>query len=96
MAMAGKDRDDTGWQSDSSPDDYRNYSSSGRGAVTHGRGEGQGGRGTDYDEALSPEEAEARQGEAAPEFPPVGWGGKDENYPPARSPADGPQPGDGE
>jgi hypothetical protein len=88
--MAGKDRDDTGWESDSSPDDYGNYSSSGRGAVTGGGPSADG----DYEAVTSPGEAEARQGEAAPEFPPVGWGGKDGNYPPTRAPSDGSRPGD--
>jgi len=77
-----------GWESDSAPGDYRNFSSSGRGATTqdppHGEaGEGTygGGRGTDYVEPAAP-----RPGEAVPEYPPEGWGEAGGNYPPTQGP----------
>jgi hypothetical protein len=62
-----------GWESDSSPEDYRNFSTSGR-SVTTGHHAKQ-------------ETADAQlPGETEPEFPPEGWGGAGENYPPTRGP----------
>lgn len=76
-----------GWESDSDPDAYRNYASSGRGATTAdhdkaaaGEGTSGGGRGTDYAEPAATTRPDA------PEFPPEGWGGEGENYPPTRGP----------
>jgi hypothetical protein len=76
------------WESDSSPDDFRNCSTPGLGATTGDRaggaaGEGTsgGGRGTDYAEP-----PRAISGETQPEFPPEGWGEAGENYPPTRGP----------
>ena len=86
----GEDKD--GWASDSSPDGYREYSSSGRGAVTGGApkeagaGNSGGGRGSDY--PVAGQDAE-HEGEARPEFPPQGWGEAGGNYPPALGPNDG-------
>lgn len=91
--MTGDEREREGWESDSSPDDYRNFSSPGLGAVTHGAGgsgagagDYGGGRGTDAAQGPSGEEAEAREGEAQPEFPPVGW----DMEGPGRAPVEGP------
>jgi hypothetical protein len=77
-----------GWESDSSPADFRNFSSSGRGAISAHHpewaasgGEFGGGRGTDYSEP-----APAIAGEDRPEFPREGWGEPGENYPPTQGP----------
>ena len=62
-----------GWESDSSPEEYRNFSSPGLGATTGDHGK--------------PEAApQPIPGEDQPEFPPEGWGGAGENYPPTRGP----------
>lgn len=76
-----------GWESDSSPDDYRNYSSSGRGATTadHPKGAAPGGNtgaGSRTDDAGTPGAA----GRDVPERPREGWGGPGENYPPTQGP----------
>ncbi|HMC90955.1 MAG TPA: hypothetical protein VKI45_00710 [Allosphingosinicella sp.] len=62
-----------GWESDSSPDDYRNYSSSGRGATTADA------------EKTEPDDPPI-VAEDVPEFPPEGWGEAGENYPPTQGP----------
>ena len=62
-----------GWESDSSPEDYRNFSTSGRGATTADPGK------PEIDDAPLP-------GKTQPEFPPEGWGQAGENYPPTRGP----------
>jgi len=62
-----------GWESDSSPEDYRDFSTSGRGATTA--------------DAEKPETEDAPlPGETQPEFPADGGGGAGENYPPTRGP----------
>jgi len=62
-----------GWESDSSPDGYREYSSSGRGATT-----------ADGEQAETDDPPIAA--EDVPEFPPEGWGEAGENYPPTQGP----------
>jgi hypothetical protein len=62
-----------GWESDSSPDDYRNYSSSGRGATT-----------ADGEQAEADDPPMAA--EDVPQFPLEGWGEAGENYPPTQGP----------
>lgn len=62
-----------GWESDSAPDAYRNFSSSGRGATTAEK---------QVEASVAPANTAATQ----PEFPPEGWGGPGENYPPTRGP----------
>jgi hypothetical protein len=62
-----------GWESDSSPDHYRNFSTSGRGATT-------------ADAAKPGDASQPVPGETQPEFPAEGWGGAGENYPSTRGP----------
>jgi hypothetical protein len=62
-----------GWASDSSAEDYRNFSTSGRGATT-------------ADDGKPEEGPQAVAGGPQPEFPGEGWGEPDENYPPTQGP----------
>jgi hypothetical protein len=62
-----------GWESDSSPDGFRDFSSSGRGSTT-----ADGERSEADDPPIAAEDV--------PELPPEGWGEAGENYPPTQGP----------